>query len=309
MSATAPAATLHPRPWRELLEPVAQARLALVAGLMLLTYWDVIRHTLVARWINDGDWSHCWLIPLFSLYSLHARREELGRVQARPSYWGAAVLALSLGLYFFSAWRLSMRYPQALTIVGAIFGATLLLGGWSVVRLAWFPIAFLLLAIPLPESVYVALTQPQQVIASKAAAAVMPLFAPGLYTEAQAVVIDYLLPGRPPSQLNVAEACSGMRSMMAILTLGVAMAYVDDRPAWQRLVMILFCIPIAILCNTIRVTITGLLVIYGHDDWARGTPHLVLGMLMFAVALGLYSLIGYVLSRLWVEDTTEGQEA
>ena len=104
----------------------------------------------------------------------------------------------------------------------------------------------------------------------------MPWFAKGLYTEAQAVVIDYVMPGRPPGQLNVEEACSGMRLMMAFVTLGVAMAYLRDRPAWQRIVMVLSCVPIAVFCNSIRVTTTGLLHVHGRQELAAGTAHQLL---------------------------------
>ena len=127
-------------------------------------------------------------------------------------------------------------------MVGTIFGLTLLLGGWSVIRVAWFPILFLLFAIPLPDPIYVELTQPLQRFASAAAAAVMPLFAPGLHTQAQAVVIDYVMPGSAPDTLNVAEACSGMRLLMALVALGVAMAYLEERPVWQRIMTYLCCV-------------------------------------------------------------------
>jgi len=279
--------------------------MAIVAALFLLAFWNPIRYHLVAKWLHDGNWSHGWLIPAFSIYLLATRREELLAARPKPNYLGALILAASMGVCFLSAWQFRMAYPQALSMIGALFGLTLLLGGLPVLRVAWFPIAFLILAVPLPQSLYVDLTMPLRKLASSVAAAVMPFFVNGLHTEAQAVVIDYVIPGRPPGSLNVEEACSGMRSIMAFVTLGVAMAYVNDRPAWHRLVMLLGCVPIALFCNSIRVTVTGLLHVTGHEDWATGTPHAMLGMLMFVIALGLFSLVGYVLNHLWVEDATE----
>ncbi|MGB2987212.1 MAG: exosortase/archaeosortase family protein, partial [Phycisphaerae bacterium] len=117
-----------------------------------------------------------------------------------------------------------------------------------------------------------------------------------------AVVIDYVMPGMPPDSLKVEEACSGMRSLMAFVTLGVAMAYLGERPTWQRIVMILTCLPIAVLCNTIRVTVTGLLIVTGHPELARGTAHQMLGILMFGIALGLFALVGTVVDHLFVEE-------
>ncbi len=308
MGAISAELTGRSRTWESTMPPAAWVRAGVVAVLMLFVYWGPIRHYLMNRWIADGNWSHGWLIPVFSLYFLATRRDELLRCQVRPNYFGAILLALSLAAYFWSAWFARMAYPQAVSMIGAIFGATLLMGGWGVVRIAWFPIVFLFFAIPLPHSAYVELTRPLRELASTVAAAVMPLFVSGLHTQAQAVVIDYIRPGMPPGQLNVEEACSGMRLMMAFVTLGVAMAYLGDRPLWQRVIMVLACVPIAVLCNAIRVTVTGLLTITGHSEYAQGTPHQVLGIGMLAIALGCYALIGYVLSHLFV-DVTQQREA
>lgn len=291
--------------WGEIVPPAARVRIAVVTAFVVLAYWGQIRHTLVSRWISDGNWSHGWLIPLLSLYFLGTQREALARAVPRPSYVGAVVLALSLTLYFLSAWWFRMAYPQALSIVGAIAGVTLLLGGWSVLRVAWFPIAFLWFAIPLPHSMYVELTMPLRRLATVAAAALMPLFASGLHTEAQSVIIDYTWPGVAQGTLNVEEACSGMRLMMAFMVLGVAMAYLFVRSWWQRAIMVATCIPIAVFCNTIRVTVTGLLYVHGRPDLSRGTPHQLLGIVTLGVALGLFSLIGFVLSHLFVEVPEE----
>lgn len=291
--------------WTGSISIAAWIRIAVVAALVFAAYWGPIRYYLVGQWITDGNWSHGWLIPLFSVYFLVMRREALTRCEPRPNYLGAVILAFSLAAYFWSAWRARMAYPQSLSLVGTIFGATLLLCGWSVMRVAWFPIAFLFFAIPLPQSLYVELTRPLRELASTAAAAVMPLFVPGLHTQAQAVVIDYVRPGMAPGQLNVEEACSGMRLMMAFVTLGVAMAYLGDRPLWQRVIMVASCLPIAVLCNAVRVTITGLLTITGHAEYAQGTPHQLLGMVMLLIALGCFALIGYILSHLFVETADE----
>lgn len=276
------------------------ARIVLVVALVVLAYWGTICTQLIGRWSTDGNWSHGFLIPVFSLYFLWMHREKLAACRVRPSYLGAFVLAMSLGMYFFSTWILRMGYPATLSIVGTIFGVTLLLAGREVMRVAWFPILFLVLAVPLPSRVYVAATMPLRELSSAAAAAIMPLFISGLHTEAQAVVIDYMRVGHEPGTLNVEQACSGMRLMMAFVTLGVAITYLRDRPLWQRLVMVASCLPIAILCNIVRVTITGLLFVTGHDDWAEDTPHAILGIMMQFLALGLFSALAWVLANLFV---------
>ena len=110
--------------------------------------------------------------------------------------------------------------------------------------------------------------------------------------------------------LDIERACSGMRLMMTMTALGVAMAFVNDRRLWQRFLMIVACVPIAILCNIIRVTTTGFMVVLGRKDLASGVPHMLLGLGMLAIAFGLYSALAYVLNHLFVESKSdEGHEA
>ena len=296
---TSPHATT--RSWGEIVPPKTWVRMAVVAILLGAVYWATIWNHLVRRWMNDGNWSHGWLVPVFSGYLLATQRERLAAVIPRANYLGAVVLVFSLGLYFITSWWWPMVYPQIVSIIGSILGLTLLLGGWSLMRVAWFPIMFLLFALPLPQGLYVDLTLRLRALASTLAAAIMPLFASGLYTEAQSVVIDYDFGGRS-GHLNVEEACSGMRLLMAFVTLGVAMAYLGNRATWQRVIMVLCCIPIALICNTIRVTATGLLFVYERNELAQGTPHQLLGIFMLVIAFGLFAFVGYLLNHLFVED-------
>lgn len=309
MSAIAIDDVILPKSWSEYLRPVTRLRIAIVAILVFAVYFNPIRYALVGRWLSDGAWSHGWLIPVFSVYFLSLRREQLFAVRPKPNYLGAVVLILSLAMFFVSAWWWRMTYPQAVSMVGAIFGLTLLLGGWPVIKVAWFPILFLVLAVPLPRQLYAELTLPLRALASSGATVIMPLFASGLHTDTQAVVIDYITSAGVQGHLNVEEACSGMRTLVAFVTLGIAIAYIGDRPVWQRLTMVLACVPIALFCNTIRVTTTGLLLVHGRAELARGTPHQLLGLVLFAVALGLFTLLGYVLSNLFVEESEDGGSA
>lgn len=294
-----------PRPTGGSLTRQAWIRLAVIAALFMLVYGRTIQGGLINRWIQDANWSHGWLIPLFSLYFLNSRRAEMAAVPIKTNYLGAVILAGSLAIFLLCVLWLRMGYPKGLSMITALLGLTLLMGGWGLLRIVWFPIVFLIFAIPLPESIYFSMTFQLQKIAASVSSGVLPLLVPGLHTEAQAVVIDYVLPGMPPGQLNVQEACSGMRSSIAFAALGVAMAYLNERPLWQRLVMVASCLPIAIFCNAIRVIVTGWLQVTGHEELARGTTHEMLGVLMFVVALGLFSLIGYVLANLWIEDSEE----
>jgi exosortase len=242
-------------------------------------------------------------VPLFSIYFLSTQRDKLARIKPRASWVGLAVLLAAIAMYFWFIVVLPMGYPRILSFVLAIFGITLLLGGWQVLRIVWFPIGFLVLAIPLPESLYVDVTMPLRVFASDVSAALLSLL-PDIETETSAIVIDYYNQATDTAgKLNVEEACSGMRLMMAFVTLGLAMAYLGERPMWQRVIMVLSCIPIALFCNVVRVTVTGIIHVYEYKALASGAPHQLLGLAMLPIALGLFALLGWVLKNLFVEDT------
>ena len=273
-----------------------------VLGILIVWVYRPAIDLMVHQWQEDGNWSHGWLVPVFSLYFLLMHRQDLFAARRRASYVGAVVLLASLALYY-GSYLAGPVYPQQFSLVPCVLGLVLLIGGWGILRVTWFPIVYLLFAIPLPHTVYVALTLPLRKIASMVAGAALRLF-PEVYTQVQGVVVDYEYQERVGS-LNVEQACSGMRLMMAFCALGVAMAYLGDRPLWQRVVMVLCCVPIAVLCNTIRVFSTGVIHVYGFDDWAQGTAHELLGLSMLLIALGLFSLLSNVLRRIVVEDVED----
>jgi exosortase len=290
----------------------ALIQVALLAALVIWAYWNPIRQTLVTRWIHDPDWGHGWLVPLFSLYFLHAHRTMLIGVRRETNYLGLALMVLFIGAYASSYLWYTITIARPFYMLATAFSAVLFLGGWGVVRLVWFPIAFLIFAVPIPEHIYVDMTMPLRKIASEIGGYVLPVILPGLHAEVQGVVIEYSYNGTP-GVLNVEQACSGMRLMMAFVTLGVAMAYLGDRPLWQRLVMVACCVPIAVFCNIIRVTITGFLHImkdeplgkaWDFEALSRGTPHALLGIFMLPIAFGLFALVSWILSNLFVEEAS-----
>jgi len=116
-------------------------------------------------------------------------------------------------------------------------------------------------------------------------------------------VIDVIYKGvRLEPALDVAEACSGMRLLMAFLALGVAMAYLHYRPIWQRIILLASTIPIAIFCNTIRVTITGFIYVLIHPRYTQGIYHDILGIGMLPLAFALYGFLAWFMSSLFIEE-------
>jgi exosortase len=276
---------------------VSVFQIAVLSGLILLIYQPVLQGV-VHKWATDGNWSHGWLVPVFSLYFLVVHRQELLAAPRKGSYAGVVLLLGALSLLYLSYLR-GFGYPQPFSLIPCLMGLVLLVGGWGILKVAWFPIAFLICAIPLPQALYFDITHPLRRIASRAAGTLLGLL-PDVETEVAGVVIDYSY-GLRTSALNVEDACSGMRLMMAFCTLGIAMAYLGDRPLWQRVIMIACCVPIAVICNAVRVVITGVLHIYGYEELSQGTAHGLIGLAMLPLALGMFALCGWVLKNLFVE--------
>ncbi len=276
-------------------------KILIIGALFYYLFRDEIR-SIVHRWLTDGSWSHGFLIPLFSLYFINQAKGEILNLQTRPNYLGLFFLVCGIVFYPFNIVHLQYGYLRPIGMIATLGAIVLFLGGWSLVKYMWLPVGFLVFAVPLPQRYYVGLTMPMRHLAAKVAAALLNLVGQ-MEAAASGVVINVIYKGQrlePP--LNVAEACSGMRLLMAFLALGVAMAYLHYRPIWQRLVLLASTIPIAILCNIVRVTVTGFIYVLIHPRYAQGIYHDFLGMAMLPLAFGLYGFLAWFMSSLFVEE-------
>ena len=280
---------------------------AFVIGILLYLFFNEEISGVVRRWINDPGWSHGFLIPFFSLYFLNQNKDKIlkldmpGRFGA-GNYLGLFLLICCLIFYPLNYVHFQIGYFLPLTVVAALGSVVLLMGGWKLVKYAWLAVLYLVFAIPLPTRLHREITMPMRQFAAAVAAFLLNLVN-GMEAVARGVVIDVVYKGKPlDPPLDVAEACSGMRLLMAFLALGVAMAYLHYRPPWQRIILLCSTIPIAILCNVVRVTITGFIYILGDPKYARGIYHDALGMLMLPLAFGLYWLLAWFMTNLFVDE-------
>lgn len=284
--------------WVTYLGGAGIAKIGVLAALMTWLYWaHLVR--LYTLW-KEPDWSHGFLLPFFALYILNTKKRELMEAEHRGSVWGWVLIAGSLGVLLWSIYA-KIGYPQSLSIVSVIAGLVLLLCGWRTFYVSLFPIAFLVLTIPPPDRLYRAFTQPLQQGAAAVATSVLNLF-PGAEVERNGINIWFFMESGHQGTFTVAGACSGMRSLMAFVALGLATAYFAPRPTWQRLFMAAVTVPVALFCNVLRVIITGSFQMYERGDLASGTPHSLLGFLMFGVGFGIYALLLWVLDHLFVAD-------
>ncbi len=198
--------------------------------------------------------------------------------------------------YAWSIWPGQNDFFKDFAMVVSIFGVVLVLCGWSVMAVVWFPIAFLVCAIPWPGLIYSQVAMPLQRLA--ASVAVATLNATGV-TATQSGTKLYIGSGRV---LNVAEACAGLKSLMTFISVGAAVAFLSSCAFWQRIIISLSAIPIAIFCNVLRVTGQGLLDHYVSEKWSDHFAHQFVGMLMLIPAFFLILLVGWLLDNLFIEE-------
>jgi exosortase len=275
-------------------------KIGIIAVLFYLVYYLEINR-IVYKW-KDPSWSHGFLIPLFSLYFLHQVKDEILNQKFKSNYLGLFFLICGLAFYPFNIIQLRFGYLSPLSMIATLGAVILFLGGWKLVKYTWLPVAFLVFAVPLPDRYYRGITIPMRIWAASIASSMLNLVK-DLHATASGVVIDIFYKGvhmEPP--LDVAEACSGMRLLMAFVALGVAMAYLHKRPVWQRLVLLASTVPIAILCNIVRVTITGFIHVLIGPKYSQGVYHDTLGMCMLPLAFGLYGALAWFLSNVFVEE-------
>jgi exosortase len=168
-------------------------------------------------------------------------------------------------------------------------------------RIAWFPILFLVCALPWPPLAYSKVATPLQNLAANCAVVTLNLTG----VEAQQIGTKICIggtPGVPLRTLNVAEACAGMRSLMTFISVGAALAFLSSRPLWQKLIIVFSAIPIAIFCNVIRVSGQGLLDHYVSHELSESFAHQFVGLIMLIPAFFLLLLVGWLLDKIFVEE-------
>jgi exosortase len=275
-------------------------RIGIAFVLFCILFWQELAG-LLKSWSTPNE-SHGILIPAFSLYFIYQQRVNLRRTKGKPSFLGALLLVLALLGYLWSIIS-TLGYPRPVMMVVAVGAIVLMMGGWPIVRKVWLPVVFLLFAIELPPTLHETLTMPMREWASTVVATILNFF-PDINCEASGVLIHGIHRGEV-FDLNVAEACSGMRLLRTFVALGVAMAYLEYRPIVHRIILLLSTVPIAIFGNILRVFITGIVYVFIGPEYAEGTLHMVLGLMTLVVAFGLYGLLAWVMNNLYVPGAAD----
>jgi exosortase len=250
---------------------------AVLVGVLLSALYFRVLGRLVTEWWRDPDTSHGFLVPPFAAYLAWTNRERIRAAKIQPSWAGVAVIAFGLAMLILGEYGAEL-FVSRVSLVVVMAGLTLCFGGSHLLKELRFSLLVLLLAIPLPAIIYNQVTFPLQILASKLASDLLPLFHVPVLREGNVIVL-------PTMRLEVAEACSGIRSLISLFTLAIFYGYFLEKSVWRRTFLALSSIPIAIGANAVRILGTGLCVQYWDPDKAMGFFHEFSGWVVFVVSL------------------------
>jgi len=265
---------------------------AVIAGLLLWLYKPTLTH-LVGQWWNDPDFSLGFFVPPFSAFVIWQERSRLARLSVRPSWWGLLFLGCGLSVLIggqMGAELFLSRFSMLIVLAGLI----VLFLGWGFLQALLFPLAFLLLMLPIPAIIFNQVTFPLQLLASKVASTVLPWLGVPVLREGNVIIL-------PKKTLEVAEACSGIRSLMSLTTLAIIYGYLMERRVAVRVLLALASVPIAVAANSLRIVGTGVLAQYWNPDKAQGFFHEFSGWLIFMVSLLMLYLLHRTVLIFWRE--------
>ena len=253
--------------------------------------------------VSDPDWSHALIVPLVSLYFVYQQRDALRLAPRRVCVWGLPILVGALVSHAFWIYPGQNHMFQGYSMIAALFGLVLFVLGPAVMRLVWLPIVFLGFAVKVSDMIWEKVALHLQLIAAKGATLLINFFGAPMDLEAQVrgSIIELIYRGAQLPPMEVAQACSGLRMLMAFVALGVAVAFVTPRPWWQRAIVVALTVPIAVAVNVVRVTVLGFIYPFNRE-LAGGDFHTLIGMLMLVPAGAMFVLAGWILDQLFVED-------
>jgi exosortase len=250
--------------------------------LLLLLGWlyASILARLFLQWVGpnrDPNFEHGIFVPLFALFVLWQDRKKLEPIVPAPSWTGLPLVVLSLLMLVLGVLGAELFFSRVSLLI-LLAGLIVLFQGWTLFRAVLFPWAILILMIPIPSLILQQITFPLQLQAARLATGLLELVGVPVLRQGNVIVLASM-------PLDVAEACSGIRSLLTLVTLAIIYGYLTETRTWVRVVLALAAVPIAVAANSFRIFGTGLLVQYWDPDKAVGFFHAFSGWLIFVVAL------------------------
>jgi exosortase len=285
------------------LERFSHVHLAVVALtlVMLWAYWP----TLVGMWRDwqaDDNYSVGQLVPLAALYLLWHDRRLLARHRLEPCWWGLPVVLAAMGIWAMGLvfiYESIERYAFVLTITGLV----LFLAGRRIFRQTFWILMFLFLMVPLPNRVHNMISDPLQGLATSSAVVTLELLGVVVSQEGHQLLLNHRVP------VAVAEACSGLRMLAAFVVVSAVLAYVVNRPRWQRATLLVASIPVAILCNLVRLVVTAVLFLAVSSEVGEKFFHDFAGLTMMPLAVLMLVGLMWIMSRLVIDEDGDPNKA
>lgn len=264
----------------------------------LILLWAVVFYPLypelVREWLGNSDNSHAFIVPLISMYFVWQRKNALQLTPIATSVWGGGLLVVSLLLYVLSSAG-GLAFPARVAMVTSLFGLVWFCLGKEFIQKLAFPIAFLLFMVPVPYSLISLVSLPLQLMATDVSAALIGKCSIPVYREGNML---YFI----QTQLEVAEACSGVRSIMSLTMISLIFCYLSRDGWWRKTILVIAAIPIAIVANIFRVTGTGVLAHFYGDGVARGFLHEFSGIAIFVFGFAALFAVFFFLNRKTTDD-------
>jgi exosortase len=255
--------------------------LPLAALALIWAYWTSLTE-MAWRWSHDPQYAHGYLVPGFAGVLLWLRRDRLASGHLEPSWWGAPILAFGIltrlyGAYFHYVWI------DAVSFLPCLAGLWLLVGGKTAWRWGWPAIAFLAFMVPLPYGFSLSLAAPLQNLATVSSTFLLQTLGMPAVADGNVILLNEV-------EVNVVEACSGLRMLVVFFAFATAVALIVKRPLWEKLLLVVSAIPIALVVNVLRITATGLLYELVNAQTAKLVFHDLAGWLMMPIALVILGL-------------------
>jgi len=249
-------------------------------------YWGIARD-LVSQWWNDDNYSHGFLVPVFSGFLVWQRRAQLAAVVPNGSWLGFPVLLAGVGMLILGEIGAENFLGRSSLIV-ILAGLILFHFGTAFFRLLAFPLAFLFFMVPLPATIFYAVASPLQSLAARNAASLLDLLGVPVLLDGNVIHLSQI-------SLGVTEACSGIRSLISLLALAVAWAALTIPGIWGKTLLVASTVPITVAANAGRVVATGLVGQWFGVQYARGFFHTFSGWIIFLLAfVGLLVVHGLI---------------
>lgn len=264
--------------------------LSLVLGSFLILYYQVLLD-LLQNWQADPNYSHGFFIPFLAAYMIWSRRASIFAEKVTPSpFWGALLILAGL-LQLVLAWVGSEYFLQGSSMIPLLLGMSLFFWGPAISRKLLVPILFLIFMIPLPAIIWNQLAFPLALMASQVSAQIIEFLGFSILREGN---ILYL----PNITLQVEEACSGLRSLVTLFALSAVVAYLSQLSFYNKWLVFLSALPVALVGNMLRLIATVLLARYFGSSMAEGFIHDFSGLVLFMFGLMVLILLHNLLARL-----------